>query len=74
MSKNSSLVMLALAVLFIFISIRSASPPPVNTGEIPDTSFSVKRAFTHLLEISRFPHLTGTVENSSNHLDFTNIS
>lgn len=55
--------MLLLAVLLVYISIRSASPPAVVTGVVPDSSFSVKRAYIHLAEISRLPHSTGTAEN-----------
>ncbi|MEO7767924.1 MAG: hypothetical protein ABIS01_10875, partial [Ferruginibacter sp.] len=64
MSKTSSLVIPAIAIFLIFLSIRSASPPSVRLGEIPDTSFSVKRAFDHLSKISRIPHSTGTAENA----------
>lgn len=55
--------MLLLTGLLIFLSIRSASPPAVRVGEIPDSAFSVKRAYTHLLQVASFPHSTGTKEN-----------
>jgi hypothetical protein len=64
MAKKTSIVILLLAFLLIYISIRSASPPAVKTGDIPDSSFSVKRAYTHLLQIARLPHSTGTAENA----------
>ena len=64
MAKKTSVVVLLLALLLIYISIRFASPPAVVTGDIPDSSFSVKRAYTHLLQIARLPHSTGTAENT----------
>ncbi|MBC7886519.1 MAG: M20/M25/M40 family metallo-hydrolase [Ferruginibacter sp.] len=64
MSRISSLLMFILAVLLIVIAILSASPPAIKLGEVPDTCFSVKRAYSHLLKISRLPHSTGTVENA----------
>lgn len=64
MSRYSSLVVFILAVLLIVLSIRSISPPPVKNGSIPDSAFSVRRAFTHLAQIARLPHSTGTAENA----------
>ncbi|MEO6730895.1 MAG: M20/M25/M40 family metallo-hydrolase [Ferruginibacter sp.] len=64
MFRKLSLLALAVAIFLIFIFIRSASPPSVRSGNIPDSCFSVKRAFTHLEQISRLPHFTGTIENS----------
>ena len=64
MSRYSSLAVFLLAILLIIISIRSVSPPVVKQGNIPDSSFSVNRAYTHLLQISRLPHSIGTVENA----------
>jgi hypothetical protein len=64
MAKKLSFVLLILAILLIVVSIRSASPPAVKTGNVPDSSFSVKRAYTHLAQIARLPHSTGTAENA----------
>ena len=63
MSRISGLVILAATIFLIFIAIRSSSPPAVRLGEIADTSFSVQRAYTHLLQIAKLPHSTGTIEN-----------
>jgi hypothetical protein len=63
MSKKSSLVIFVLLIGLVFISIRSASPPAARLGNVPDTAFSINRAYAHLLQISRQPHSTGTVGN-----------
>ncbi len=63
MRRFSSLLIFLLAVLFVFFSIRATSPPAVKTGVIPDSAFSVKRAYGHLLQIAGTPHSTGTPEN-----------
>lgn len=64
MSKIWSLLIFLFSILLIFISINAAFPPAVKEGSIADTSFSVKRAYAHLEEISRAPHSTGTPENA----------
>ena len=64
MPKTTSLVVFVLAILLIVFSIRSASPPSVREGVIPDSAFSVQRAYAHLLQISHAPHSTGTPENA----------
>ncbi|MEO6719147.1 MAG: M28 family peptidase [Ferruginibacter sp.] len=53
-----------LALSLVFFSIYSASPPSVRNGIIPDSSFSVGRAYIHLNEIAKAPHSTGTTENA----------
>ncbi len=64
MFKKWSLLIFLLAILLIIISLRSSGPPSVKQGDIPDTSFSVKRALTHLTQIAKAPHSTGSVENA----------
>ena len=63
MSRISGLVIFAATIFLIFIAIRSSSPPAVRLGEVADSSFSVQRAYTHLLQIAKRPHSTGTIEN-----------
>ncbi len=63
MSKKSSLVFFILSIVLVIISIRAASPGAVTLGSVPDSAFSVNRAYTHLLQISRLPHSTGTAQN-----------
>ncbi len=63
MHRLSSLLVFLLAILFVFFSICATSPPAVKTGFIPDSAFSAKRAYTHLLQIAGTPHSTGTPEN-----------
>ncbi|MEO6547628.1 MAG: M20/M25/M40 family metallo-hydrolase [Ferruginibacter sp.] len=65
MSKILSLGVFIIAIFFVFLSIRSAAPPALATGEVPDTCFSVARAFSHLTKISNVPHSTGTAENAA---------
>ena len=63
MANKSGLLVLASTVLLIFISIYSSFPPPVKTTNLSEIDFSVKKAYSHLLEISKTPHSTGTTEN-----------
>ncbi len=51
-----------IAILLVFISIRSSYPPAVKSGQVPDSAFSVTRAFIHLEKISNLPHSTGTLQ------------
>ncbi|MCW3090826.1 MAG: hypothetical protein JWP81_1895 [Ferruginibacter sp.] len=64
MSKILNPAILIIAIFLVFLSIRSASPPSVNSGKVPDTCFSVARAFTHLTKISHVPHSVGTAEHA----------
>ena len=63
MPRIWSLLTLLLTMLLIFLSIRSTSPPTLRQGEMPDSVFSVKNAYSFLVQIARAPHSTGTLEN-----------
>lgn len=63
MFKYLNLLLCMVVLFLIYISIHSAAAPPLQKGEIPDSAFSVKRAYNHLEEITKLPHGAGTAEN-----------
>jgi hypothetical protein len=62
MFQFRGLIFFLIALLFVFISIKSAYPPSVKVRQVPDSAFSVKRAYIHLEKISNLPHSTGTLQ------------
>ena len=63
MAKRSGILILISTILLIIISIYTSFPLPVKTNDLTEKDFSVKKAYGHLLEISKTPHSTGTTEN-----------
>lgn len=64
MSRIWSLLSFLIALILVFFSINSAFPPGVSAEFKHDSLFCVSRAYTHLTEVTRAPHSTGTPENA----------
>lgn len=61
--KLYSILFFALTIFVAVASLKADNPPAVVTVNSPDTIFSAKRAYKHLLQIARAPHAVGTREH-----------
>jgi hypothetical protein len=64
MKSTYSFASLLLLLLLMWLSFFTLMPPSGTPASLPEEEFSTERAFAHLREIAREPHMIGSPENT----------